>query len=185
MKTEKCYGNRHENNRFAECVSVTSEKSAPMVVFVGCNYGSVIRSTYQRRAVFDRYILSHTFVPSLSNDSLRPTAVIFFSSPFFPHSSFSPTYYTSNWFSFCVCVSVLPDVCPPTDGDQVSPEKGNFFNFYVFHARLSAQSILFFINVHVGMLTCLFFFRMTFNPRPYRGFNYSFEKYHECIHRDR
>jgi len=53
-------------------------------------------------------------------------------------------YYTSNWFLLCVCVSVLPAM-PPTDGDQVSPEKGNFFNFHVFHARLPAELVLFLI----------------------------------------
>lgn len=56
-----------------------------------------------------------------------------FLSPLFPPLVFlyPATYYTSNWILLCVCVPVLPAVAL-TDGDQVSPEKGNFWIFMLF-----------------------------------------------------
>lgn len=42
----------------------------------------------------------------------------------------APCIYTSNWFT---CVCVFPCTCRRlTDGDQVSPEKGNSFFFFFF-----------------------------------------------------
>lgn len=58
---------------------------------------------------------------------------------FQPTSFSAPCIYTSNWFT---CVCVFPCTCRRlTDGDQVSPEKGNSSFSSLFHTRFSLFSL--------------------------------------------
>lgn len=73
---------------------------------------------------------------SFDHASGRSIAIALFRSYLFTVLHFQQTFfsapciYTSNWFT---CVCVFPCTCRRlTDGDQVSPEKGNSFFFFFF-----------------------------------------------------
>lgn len=72
----------------------------------------------------------------------------------------APCIYTSNWFT---CVCVFPCTCRRlTDGDQVSPEKGNSFFFSLFLFTFFLHVSPFFSKrldiVSIRTMACIRFF---------------------------